>query len=305
MEMDTDADKTIISIDWVERHKIDISPTMVKAQSFSTDVAPQTLLGEFIGSIFINNTLVKKKRFFVARLHAEALLGRDLLYASGILSEIPFLIPLEKKAIGDEEMVTKNSPHTNDPIVEEEKFVHQLTDLLQANEDIPPTASCTQGEIAVELEDSTPTFTRQYPIAAGLHSSMHDTIKDWIARKRVEPCNSSEYNSPLTVIPKYTNGMVSGVRVCVDFRRLNLKVKNEFCSLPNIEDILRSLAGAKIFSEIDLKDAFLQIPVREQDRHLLAFTVAIAGRTQHLQFTHAPFGLKDDKRRYLQNSKRS
>ncbi|CAI6372329.1 unnamed protein product [Macrosiphum euphorbiae] len=59
--------------------------------------------------------------------------------------------------------------------------------------------------------------------------------------------------------------------------------------LPRTKDLFRSLEGSKFFTTLDLNSGFFQIPVREQDQYMLAFT------TVHglMAFTRLPQGFKN------------
>lgn len=57
--------------------------------------------------------------------------------------------------------------------------------------------------------------------------------------------------------------------------------------LPKISDIIRQLSKYKVFTKLDLKSAYYQCPIRENDRKLTAFE-ADGGL---YQFTRLPFGL--------------
>jgi hypothetical protein len=57
-----------------------------------------------------------------------------------------------------------------------------------------------------------------------------------------------------------------GLRLCVDYRGLNkVSVKNRY-PLPLISEILDWLAGAKVFSKIDIQDAYYRIRIKEGDK---------------------------------------
>ena len=51
------------------------------------------------------------------------------------------------------------------------------------------------------------------------------------------------------------------IRLCVDYRKLNdVTIKNKY-PLPKIEDLFDQMNGAKIFSKIDIRTGYHQLPV--------------------------------------------
>ena len=68
------------------------------------------------------------------------------------------------------------------------------------------------------------------------------------------------------IVPK-SNGKI---RVCGDFKvTINQCVETKLYPLPNVEDIFARLAGGKIFTKLDLSQAYLQLPVDEDSKGLL------------------------------------
>ncbi|WVZ80125.1 hypothetical protein U9M48_027628 [Paspalum notatum var. saurae] len=68
-----------------------------------------------------------------------------------------------------------------------------------------------------------------------------------------------------------------GKRLCVDYRPLNaVTVKNKY-PLPPIDILFDQLAGAKVFSKIDLRSGYYQIKIREEDIPKTAFSTRYAG----------------------------
>ena len=73
----------------------------------------------------------------------------------------------------------------------------------------------------------------------------------------------------------------------MDYRRLNSVTVKDRYPLPRIEDIFDSLGGSTIFSVLDLKSGYWQLPVRECDRSKTVF-VCHAGQYEYFR---VPFGL--------------
>ena len=79
------------------------------------------------------------------------------------------------------------------------------------------------------------------------------------------------------------------LRLCVDYRQLNLKTITDRQPIPCIQDMLDSLGGNKWFSTFDQGKAHHQGFMTEESRHLTAF-VTPWGLHEWLRI---PFGLKN------------
>src|SRR5581483_8968468 len=123
-----------------------------------------------------------------------------------------------------------------------------------------------------------------------LRDAMQAKVAEWAKDNVIIPAPANcGYNNPLTCAPKKDeHGNKVGVRVCLETRLLNAKIKDDRYPLPVIQDILSSLGGAKVFTTLDLKESFHQMPLRKQDQEKTAFT----WNNRHWMFRGAPFGLK-------------
>ena len=99
----------------------------------------------------------------------------------------------------------------------------------------------------------------------------------------------SPYTANVVVIEK-KDGEGEGMdRLCVNFGPLNRKTIVDRYPLPIIMELLRLFWGCEYYTVIDLKAAYWQVPVREQDREKTAFRTA----SGHYQFRVMPFGLNN------------
>ena len=85
----------------------------------------------------------------------------------------------------------------------------------------------------------------------------------------IEPSTSPYNYSPLFCVTKKSGE----VRPVIDFRTLNNNIVAECYTLPRIDEILYGLRGAKIFTSLDLRSAFHQVPLSDESKELTAFTL--------------------------------
>jgi len=73
--------------------------------------------------------------------------------------------------------------------------------------------------------------------------------------------------SPLVVIPN-KNG---GVCLCVDIRMPNKAIRREKNPSPTVDDLIHNLNGATVFSKLDLRASYHQIPLVVKSRYITTF----------------------------------
>jgi hypothetical protein len=90
------------------------------------------------------------------------------------------------------------------------------------------------------------------------------------------------------------------LRLCVDYRLLNaVTIKNKY-PLPHIDILFHQLAGAQVFSKIDLRSGYHQIKIHAEDISKTAFTM----RCRLYEYLVMSFGLTNAPTHfmYLMNS---
>lgn len=61
------------------------------------------------------------------------------------------------------------------------------------------------------------------------------------------------------------------IRICLDMRQVNKAVLREKYPLPTMDELLPNLVNCKIFSRLDVRNAFHQIELHPNSRHITTF----------------------------------
>ena len=81
----------------------------------------------------------------------------------------------------------------------------------------------------------------------------------------------TEWCAVMVVVPK-KNG---AVRICIDLKPFNTSVRRDIHPLPKVDDTLAQLTGARLFSKLDAKNGFWQIPLSSASRLLTTFITPV------------------------------
>ncbi|XP_049886625.1 uncharacterized protein K02A2.6-like [Pectinophora gossypiella] len=123
--------------------------------------------------------------------------------------------------------------------------------------------------IQLPIDDSIPPVSQPYrrtPIP--LEAKIGEKIEELKQRDIIEPVvGSSKWVSPVVPVLK-ENGEI---RLCVDMRRANEAIIRENHPLPTMDKLLPKMKNAKVFTKLDIKDAFHQIEIHPASRHITTF----------------------------------
>ena len=138
-------------------------------------------------------------------------------------------------------------------------------------------------EFKIDLEDDVPPVHRPlYKLSPLELDEAKKQIEMLLEHQFIRP-SESPYGAPVLFIPKKDGGL----RFCVDYRWLNKKtIRNQY-PLPLPEELFDRLGGAKVFSSIDLKSGYWQMPVRSKDVQKTAFKT----RWGLYEYLVMPFGV--------------
>jgi hypothetical protein len=122
-------------------------------------------------------------------------------------------------------------------------------------------------EFVIELQPGTaPISKRPYRTPPKELAELKNQLQELLDKGYIRP-SSSPWGCPALFV-KNKDG---SLRLCVDYRPLNaVTIKNKH-PLPRIDVLFDQLAGAKVFSKIDLRSGYHQIKIRPCDIPKTAF----------------------------------
>ena len=138
-------------------------------------------------------------------------------------------------------------------------------------------------EFKIELEDNTPPIHRPiYKLSPLELEVAKKQIQYMLEHSYIRPL-ISPYGAPVLFAPKKDGGL----QFCIDYCWLNKKTIKNWYPLPLLEELFDRLGGATIFSSIDLRSGYWQVPLRKEDILKIAFKT----RWGLYEFLVLPFGV--------------
>jgi hypothetical protein len=128
-------------------------------------------------------------------------------------------------------------------------------------DDLPGMPPDRDIEFIIELQPGTaPISKRPYRMPPNELAELKTQLQDLLDKGFIRP-SASPWGCPALFVKKKDNSL----RLCVDYRPLNaVTIKNKY-PLPRIDILFDQLAGAKVFSKIDLRSGYHQIKIRPSD----------------------------------------
>ena len=139
---------------------------------------------------------------------------------------------------------------------------------------------------SIDTGDAPPQRQPPYRASPTAKKEIEAQVSDMLANDIIEPSDSM-WAAPVILCKKRDNTY----RFAIDFRRLNAVTKPINFPLPKFDDVVDSVAeqNSKIFTVLDLKSGFHQIPLDPQTRHKTAFVT----HDGNYQFKRLPYGLRN------------
>lgn len=176
----------------------------------------------------------------------------------------------------------------NQEVIIPQELSQSLTEGLKTefvglfNNEIKEENLCTIRKHSIDTGDHKPVCRDGNRVPIHYENQVEDEIRQLKSNGIIRD-STSPWRSGIVVALK-PNGKI---RVCIDYRPINLIKKRNAYPMPRIDEILDSLANGKIFSVIDATSGYHQIAMQEEDIQKTAF----AWKGQLYEYTRMPFGL--------------
>ncbi|KAE9280634.1 hypothetical protein PF001_g24140 [Phytophthora fragariae] len=162
-----------------------------------------------------------------------------------------------------------------------------LADLLGSFRDMFVETSLKPGrtdllEFSIDTGTQAPIKQRPYRVSQAEEDVMEAEVQQYLELNLIRP-STSPWASPVLMIRKPDGG----IRFCIDYRRLNAITIKDCYPMPLIDDILDVLAGAKLFSTMDIAPGCWNVPMAADSVEKTAFTCKYG----LFEWLVTPFGL--------------
>ena len=229
-----------------------ITPTFHKIISYSGNSIP--LCGQISAKITFNKRTFTHV-FLVVNYNSVNLFGRDLL------SKFDMNITCPSNNIYNDVLHNYKSYLSED-------FVSSVTDT-----------------VSLEMSNNVkPIFVKARTVPIRLEDKVKIELKRLVDAGTISKVYSSDWASPIVNVLKKDGSL----RICGDFSTtVNKFLKPVNSTLPTIDEVISKVGNATVFSKIDLANAYLQIPLNDESKHLTTINTSDGLYV----YNYLPFGL--------------
>ncbi|GKC20781.1 reverse transcriptase domain-containing protein [Tanacetum coccineum] len=150
-------------------------------------------------------------------------------------------------------------------------------------------------------DDYKPTVQSQRRVNPKIHEVIKKEVLKLLDAGMIYPISDSPWVSPVHYVPKkggitvvaneenelIPTRLVTGWRVCIDYRKLNEATQKDHFPLPFMDQMLERLAGNEFYCFLDGFSGYFQIPIDPQDQEKTTFTCPYGT----FAYRRMPFGL--------------
>ncbi|KAL0148659.1 hypothetical protein M9458_055986, partial [Cirrhinus mrigala] len=155
-----------------------------------------------------------------------------------------------------------------------------LTEYAEVFQDI---GVCRMPPISIDIDSTvTPRFFKARPVPFALRPQLDEELDKLVAQGIFEPVRHAKWATPIVAVAKKDGGL----RICGDYRcTVNTAVKPDVYPIPTASELFSKLAGGVVFTKLDLKQAYQQLPLDDEAADLLTINTHHGlFRARRLQF---------------------
>nr|GFB44339.1 reverse transcriptase domain-containing protein [Tanacetum cinerariifolium] len=150
-------------------------------------------------------------------------------------------------------------------------------------------------------EEHSPKVQSQRRVNPKIHDVIKKEVEKLLDTGLIYPISDSPWVSPIHCVQKkggmtvikydenelVPTSLVTGWRVCIDYRKLNEATRKDHFLLPFMDQMLKRLAGNEYYCFLDGFSVYFQIPIDPKDQEKTTFTCPYGTFT----YKRMPFGL--------------
>ncbi|GKC27619.1 reverse transcriptase domain-containing protein [Tanacetum coccineum] len=150
-------------------------------------------------------------------------------------------------------------------------------------------------------DDCKPSVQSQRRVNPKIHEVIKKEVIKLLDAGMIYPISDSPWVSPIHCVPKkggmtvvaneenelIPTRLVTGWRVCIDYRKLNEATRKDHFPLPFMDQMLERLAGNEFYCFLDGFSGYFHIPIDPQDQEKMTFTCPYGT----FAYRRMPFGL--------------
>ena len=153
-----------------------------------------------------------------------------------------------------------------------ERLIHAYPRLFSGVANKNPPDRGRFGTAKIKLKPNPKIYRhREYQLQGDRAEAMKKLFAEFIERGWIEP-SDSEWASPAFIVPKKEKGEW---RLVVDYRGLNEQTEHDSYSLPLIDSILQKQQKKRIFTVVELKHGYHQMPLHPDSRPCTAMSTPL------------------------------
>ena len=258
MEIDTGSCNTLIGEDTYKSLQIRpaLKPSTIRLKTYTGDLIP--VLGQFRTRVTYKGQTHGNLKVVVVQGSRTNLMGRDWLK----------IVKLDWKEVCAVDNVSV------------EGLKRKYADVFE-----PGLGELKGVKLRLNIDRSVqPRFFRARSLPYAYREKIEKQLQKDVEAGVLEPVTHSSWAAPLVPVLKKDGT----VRVCANFKlTANRAVKCDTYPLPLAQDIFARLAGGKIFSTLDLAQAYNQVVVHEDSRDVLTVNTPKG----LMRYSRLPFGI--------------